>query len=83
MGSVAIFLKENWRVTWHANQFSYGKSNCDFSMQTRLDYFPVGKIAIKTVWRSAFLLIRHSNYCVILSKIHSYRLLFPQFAHWV
>jgi len=37
----------------------------------------------KTVWRSAFLsaflLIRHSNYSALLSKIPSYRLLFRRF----
>jgi len=38
--------------------------------------YPVGKIAKKTVWSSVFLLIRHSNYIAMLSKIHSYRLLF-------
>jgi len=34
--------------------------------------YPVGRIANKTVWRSALLLIRHSKYS-------SYRLLFRQF----
>jgi len=42
-------------------------------------HFAVGKIANKTFWRSVFLLIRHSDYSVILSKIHSYRLLFWRF----
>jgi len=46
------------------------------SVQTTCS-FPVGKIAL----RSAFLLIRHFKYSVILSKIHSYRLLF--LSHWV
>jgi len=32
-----------------------------------------------TVWRSAFLLIRHSKYSAKLSKIHFYRLLFLWF----
>jgi len=40
---------------------------------------PVGKIAKKkTVWRSA-LLIPHSKYSAILSKLHSYGLLFQRF----
>jgi len=39
----------------------------------------VGKIAKKAIRRSAFLLIRHSKY--ILSKIHSYRLLFQEYNH--
>jgi len=47
--------------------------------------FPVGKIAKKNSLKDCvfvnsalkmFLLIRHSNYCAILSKIHFYRLLF-------
>jgi len=29
------------------------------------------------------MLIRHSKYSAILSKIHSYRLLFGDFAHWL
>jgi len=35
--------------------------------------------AKKTVWRSAFLLIWHSYYSAILSKKHTYRLLFRRF----
>jgi len=44
-----------------------------------LTLIPVGKIAKRTVWRSALLLIRHSNCSAILSKIHSYKLLFWRF----
>jgi len=38
-----------------------------------------GKMAKKQSEGARFLLIRHSMYSAILSKIHSYRLLF---AHW-
>jgi len=38
-----------------------------------------GKNRQKTVWSSAFLLIRHSKYSAILWKIHFYRLLFRLF----
>jgi len=34
----------------------------------------VGKITEKTVWRSALLSIRHSNYSAILSKIQRVKL---------
>jgi len=37
---------------------------------------PVGKIPEKALYRSVFLLIRHSKYGAMLLKIHSYRLLF-------
>jgi len=44
---------------------------------------PVGKIAKKTVQRSAFLLIRHSKYSAMLLKILSYTdCFFGDFAHW-
>jgi len=46
---------------------------------TDLDF--VNDLRQKNSLRSAFLLIRHSNYSAIL--IHSYRLLFGDFAHWV
>jgi len=32
-------------------------------------YYTVGKIAKKAVWRSTFLLIQHSKYSVMLSKV--------------
>jgi len=41
----------------------------------------VGKITEKAVGRSACLLIQRSKYGAMLSKIHSYRLLFQQF-YW-
>jgi len=34
-------------------------------------------MAEKTVWRRAFLLLPHSKYSAMLSKIHFYRLLLP------
>jgi len=50
------------------------------------NYNPVGKIAKTTVWRSEFLLIRLSKYSAMLSKIHSFRLLFRRFCppvNWI
>jgi len=40
---------------------------------------PVGKIANKQSEGARFLLIRPSKYSAMLSKIHSYRLLFRRF----
>jgi len=43
----------------------------------------VGKVTKRTVWRSAFMLFRHSKYSTILSIIHSYRLLFRRFCYYL
>jgi len=44
------------------------------------NFIPVGKIAKKQSEGVPFVLIRHSNYCAILSKMHCF---FGNFAHWV
>jgi len=48
-------------------------------MSHSLSRYPVGKISKSPVRRSAVLLVWHSNDSVILSKIHSNRLLFQRF----
>jgi len=47
-------------------------------------YIPSVQNRQKTVWKSAFLFIQYSEYSAMLSKKHSYRLLFfGDFAYWV
>jgi len=49
-----------------------------FRSMSRIDGEPVGKIAENEVCMSVFLTIWHCN----LSKTHSFRLFFGDFAHW-
>jgi len=52
------------------------KANVEFFLKSLTQW---SKSPKKTFRRSVFMLIRHSKYSVILSKIHSYGLLFLRF----
>jgi len=54
------------------------------SLKTFYNYYPVDKIAKKAVCRSVFFLTKwHCILSAEITKTHSYRLFFGDFAHWV
>jgi len=54
-----------------------------YVLQTIFTYYgiPVGKIAEKAVWKSAFLLIQHSKYMLYCQKYTPTDYFFSDFAH--
>jgi len=66
--------KHTWREGY-VIACCFCKQTISYYIVIEEEYLPSGQNHQKTVWMSAFLLIWHSSYSAILSKIQSYRLL--------